>query len=45
MRPGVASSRSIHERDPDFYEATEVAYDLEGAQATERSSQTTRILT
>ena len=32
-------------RDPDFYEATEVAYDLEGAQATERSSRTTRILT
>jgi hypothetical protein len=32
-------------RDPDFYEATEVVYDLEGAQATERISQTTRVPT
>jgi hypothetical protein len=32
-------------RDPEFYEATEVVYDLEGAQATERSSQTNRVLT
>jgi len=32
-------------RDSEFYEATEVAYDLEGAQATERSSQTNWVLT
>lgn len=32
-------------RDPEFYEATEVVYDLEGTHATERSSQIKRVRT